>query len=46
MWLTGKVGGEYYLGKGDYFFSVNYQKDMVEGGRSEEKSRYAVNSKQ
>ncbi len=44
MWLVGKVGGVYYLGKGDYFF--NSQKDIEEGGRSEEKSRYAVNSKQ
>ena len=46
MWLVEKVGGVYCLGKGDYFFSVNNQKDMEEEGRSEEKSRDAVNSKQ
>jgi hypothetical protein len=32
--------------EGDYFFSVNNQKDMKEEGRSEEKSWDAVYSKQ
>jgi hypothetical protein len=45
MWLVDKLGGVYCFGKGDYFFSVNNQKDMEEEGRSEEKSRNAVNSK-
>ncbi len=45
MWLVDKLGGVCFLGKGDYFFSVNNQKDMEEEGRSEEKSRNAVNSK-
>ncbi len=39
-WLVGMVGGEYCLEEGEYFFSM-----MEDGGRSEEKRRYAVNSK-
>jgi hypothetical protein len=46
MWLVEKLGGVYFLGKEDLFLSVNNQKDMEEEGRSEEKSRDAVNSKQ
>ena len=45
MWLVGKVGGEYCLGEWEYVFSVN-NKDLGNGGRSEEKRRHAVNSKQ
>ncbi len=44
-WLVEKVGEEYCLGEGEYIFSVNNQR-YGDRGRSEEKRRCAVNSKQ
>ncbi len=45
MWLVEKVGGEYCFGEGNAFL-VWSTEDMGDGGWSEEKRRYAVNSKQ
>ena len=52
MRLVGKVSGDFFLGTGIFFgggtgsaFLVQ-TKDLGDGGRSEEKRRYAVNSKQ
>jgi hypothetical protein len=46
MWLTGKVGGEYSLWEWEFIFSMYTTKDLGDGGWSDEKRHYAVNSKQ
>ncbi len=53
MRLVGKVSGEFFLGTGIFFWGGGVgstffvqTKDLGDGGRSEEKRCYAVNSKQ
>jgi hypothetical protein len=45
MQLPRKVGGEYCFGECEAVFII-YNKKLGDRGRSEEKRRYAVNSKQ